>query len=65
MGVCTRPRVLTPEPNGIDETQSPLLCSLVGDRVVVIEFWHSFMDYNYLSLNRQLLPITITKVAYG
>ena len=36
----------------------------VGSRVVVIEFWHGFMDYNYLSLNRQLLPITITKVAY-
>ena len=36
----------------------------VGSRVVVIEFWHGFMDYNYLSLNRQLLPITTTKVAY-
>ena len=23
-------------------------------RVVVIEFWHNFCDYNYLSLNRQL-----------
>ena len=31
-----------------------------GSRVVVIEFWHQFGDYNYLSLNRQLIPITIT-----
>ena len=33
-------------------------------RVVVIEFWHSFSDYNYLSLNLQLIPTAITKVAY-
>ena len=33
-------------------------------RVVVIEFWHGFIDYNYLSLNRQLIPITITRIAY-
>ena len=33
-------------------------------RVVVIEFCHVFIDDNYLSLNHQLMPITITKVAY-
>ena len=33
-------------------------------RVVVIEFWHGFVDYNYLSLNRQVIPIAISKVAY-
>ena len=32
------------------------------NRVVVIEFWHGYIDYNYLSLNRQLLLIAITKV---
>ena len=37
---------------------------LVQTRVVVIEFWRGFIDYNYLSLNRQLIPITISKVAY-
>ena len=36
----------------------------VQARVVVIEFWHGFIDQNYLSLNCQLIPITITKVAY-
>ena len=36
----------------------------VGGRVVVIEFWHDFIDYNYMSLNFQLIPITITKAAY-
>ena len=36
----------------------------VQTRVVVIEFWHHFCDYNYLSLNCQLIPIVITKVAY-
>ena len=30
------------------------------EQVVVIEFWHGFVDYDYLSLNRQLIPITIT-----
>ena len=31
-------------------------------RVVVIDFWDGFIDCNYLSLNHQLIPITITKV---
>ena len=33
-------------------------------RVIVIEFWHGFIDCNYLSLNHQLIPNTITIVAY-
>ena len=37
---------------------------VVGYRVVVIEFRHGFIDYIYLSLNRQLIPITVIKVAY-
>ena len=41
---------------------------LMHTRVVVNGFWHGFFYYNYLSLylslNRQLIPITITKVAY-
>ena len=36
---------------------------IVYVRVVVIDFWGGFIDCNYLSLNRQLIPITITKVA--
>ena len=32
-------------------------------RVVVIDFWDGFIDCNYLSLNSQLVPIVITKVA--
>ena len=36
----------------------------IYSRVVVIEFCHGFIDYNYLSLNRQLILITITKAAY-
>ena len=31
--------------------------------IVVIDFWDGFIDCNYLSLSRQLIPITITKVA--
>ena len=39
--------------------------SLLYSRIVLIVFWHGFVDYNYLSLNHQLIPITITtKVAY-
>ena len=34
-------------------------------RVVVIEFWHGFMDYNYLSLNRQLLPLQLPRLLTG
>ena len=37
---------------------------MIDNRVVVIEFWHGFIDYNYVSLNFQLIPITITKAAY-
>ena len=37
--------------------------ALVLSRVVVIGFWHGFIDYNYLSLNHQLIPITITEIA--
>ena len=35
-------------------------CTSEQSRVVVID---GFIDCNYLSLNRQLIPITITKVA--
>ena len=38
---------------------------MLATRLVAIEFWHGFIDYNYLSLNRQLIPITITKFASG
>ena len=47
-----------------DEGRGQVLAGLVPNRVVAIEFWHGFIDYNYVSLNRQLIPITITKVAY-
>ena len=40
------------------------VCVCVCTSIVVIEFWHGFIDYNHLSLNRQLIPITITRVAY-
>ena len=38
--------------------------TLYGNISTRVEFWHRFCDYNYLSLNRQLTPITITNVAY-
>lgn len=34
----------------------------IGNFPTVIEFWHGFIDYKYLSLNCQLIPITITYV---
>ena len=43
---------------------SRILEVTIYTRVVVIELWHHFCDYNYLSLNHQLTPITITNVAY-
>ena len=29
--------------------------------VVVIEFWHGFVEYNYMSLNCQLIPLQLLK----
>ena len=49
-------------------TMSAFLCmyKCIYSRVVVIEFWHGFIDYNCLSLDLQLISITCTtaKVAY-
>ena len=42
---------------------SPIKLQFACTRVVVIDFWDGFIDCNYLSLNHQLIPITITKVA--
>ena len=30
--------------------------------VVVIEFWHGFVEYNYMSLNCQLIPLQLLTV---
>ena len=36
--------------------------SLMLSRDVVIKFWHGFIDYNYLSLNGQLIPLQIPRL---